>query len=99
MKKILSLTTLALALSASLATHALACNSLDDYNVKAINADKHQVTVAKGDTTQTFTTADKTKVTLDGKTASLSDLKSGDKVHIDYESNTDVLSITATRSS
>jgi positive regulator of sigma E activity len=45
----------------------------------------------------TFRLAKSTKVLINGKQASLADLKAGDKVKIDYEKLDDVLSISATR--
>ena len=76
---------------------AFACNTLNDGEVTKIDAKQNQVVVAVADKTQTFTTATKTKVIINGKEASLADLKAGDKVSVDYETNDDVLSIKATR--
>ena len=74
-----------------------ACNTLNDGEVTKVDSKQNQVVVAKGDKTSTFTTASKTKVLINGKEASLADIKAGDKVSVDYETADDVLSIKATR--
>jgi len=74
-----------------------ACNTLDDGFISKVDSTKSQVVVAKGDAKQTFTTADKTQVTINGKAATLADVKAGDKVQVDFETDTDVLAIKVTR--
>lgn len=95
MRRILCLSVLALGLGLSAQTFA--CETLDDGYVSQIEGTK--LIVAKGDTKTTFTTADKTTVTINGKAAALADIKAGDKVTVDYESATDVLAIKVTRES
>jgi hypothetical protein len=100
MKRLIQVSALALALSVPFvfSAKAHACYTVDDATISKVDTAKKQVEVAKGDkTTQTFTAADKTTVTINGKTATLADIKSGDKVHVDYESDTDVLAITVSR--
>jgi Cu/Ag efflux protein CusF len=82
-----------------LTSSAWACHSLSDGEVTQIDTEAKQVVVAKGDKTHTFTTADKTKILLNGEEASLADLKAGDRVHVDYEAADDVLKIVASRES
>lgn len=95
MKRFLSLASLALILC--LTAPALACHTIDDGYLSQVNTQNKQVTVTKGDAKHTFTAADKTVVTVNGKAATLADLKAGDKVTVDYESATDVLAIKVTR--
>jgi Cu/Ag efflux protein CusF len=45
----------------------------------------------------TFTLAKGTKVLINGKAATLADLKTGDKVKVDYEKLDDVLAVSVTR--
>src|SRR5207249_8147980 len=45
----------------------------------------------------TFTLKESTKVLLNGKEAKLADLKTGDKVDVEYEETGDVIKISATR--
>lgn len=86
-----------LVLGLFLSAPVLACNTLDDAYLSKVDSAKKQLVVTKGDTKQTFTAADKTVVTLNGKSATFADLKAGDRVTVDYESETDVLAIKITR--
>ncbi len=88
-----------LALGLCLSAPAMACNQLDDATLSKVDTAKKQLVVTKGDTKQTFTAADKTVVTVNGKAATLADLKEGDKVTVDFETDTDVVAIKATRAS
>ena len=87
--------TLGLMLSGS----AFACNKLSDGEVTKIDSKSNTVVVMAGKKEKTFTAGDKTQVIINGQKGSLADLKTGDKVSIDYEAANDVLSITATRAS
>jgi hypothetical protein len=91
-----SLTLASLTLGLFLSAPAMACHTDDGY-LSAVDTEKKQVVVAKGDKTRTFTAADKTAVTVNGKAATLTDLKAGDKVVVDFESDTDVVAIKVTR--
>ena len=95
MKRILCLACVCFALC--LAAPAFACNTIDDASISKIDASKKTVVVTKGEKQQTFTTADKTTVTINGKAATLADLKAGDKVTVDYEAADDVLAIKVSR--
>jgi Cu/Ag efflux protein CusF len=83
----------------SFAAPVFACYTIDDASISKVDTEKKTLVVTKGDKTQTFTTADKTAVTVNGKTAKLDDLKAGDKVTIDYEAADDVLRVKVTRES
>ena len=96
MRKLIA-TAAAVALGLMLNTSVFACHYLNDGEVTKIDGDKKQVVVTKGQKQHTFTTADKTKVTINGEKAALADLKSGDKVTVAYESSSDVLEIKVTR--
>lgn len=86
-----------LALGLCLSAPAIACNTLDDGYLSKVDTAKKQLVVTKGDTKQTFTAADKTVVTVNGKAATLADLKAGDKVTVNYETADDVVAIKVTR--
>jgi len=86
-----------LVLGLCLSAPAIACNTLDDGYISKVDTAKKELLVTKGDTKQSFTAADKTVVTVNGKAATLADLKAGDKVTVDYESSTDVVAIKVTR--
>jgi len=87
---------------------AYACNTSSG-EVTKIDADKHTVVISASsdgcssgcDKTEstTFTLKKETKVLINGKQASLADLKAGDKVKIDFEKSDDVLAVNATRAS
>jgi len=96
MQKLIAALT-ATALSLVLSGSVWACNSLSDGEVTKIDAKQGQVTVAKADKVITFQPGEKTAVTLNGKKVSIAELKSGDKVSVDYEAANDVLKISATR--
>ncbi len=84
---------LALSLNASV----WACNySEGDYYSASTETNELVIKLGCG-TEQKFTLKKETKITLNGKVASLVDLKSGDKIKVAHESATDVLSIEATR--
>jgi hypothetical protein len=78
---------------------AFACFHLNEAIVTEVNADNQTVVVTKNDKSHTFTAASKTEVLIDGKVAKLSEIKSGDKVSVDYESANDVVKISVTRQS
>src|SRR5436309_2577813 len=80
-----------------------ACNTSNG-EVTKIDAKSNTIAVAQdccgsGDKNLTFTIKPTTKVLINGKEARLADLKTGDKVRVDYEKSDDVLSINATRNS
>jgi hypothetical protein len=79
-----------------LSSAAMACN-YDSGEVYQAKADSNQVIIKTAGAEKTFTLKKETKITLNGKEAALSDLKSGDKVVVANESTTDVLEIKATR--
>ena len=66
MKRFIQVSALALALSVPFVfcANTRACYTVDDATISKVDAGKKQVVVAKGDTKQTFTTADKTTVTI-----------------------------------
>lgn len=97
MKRLLCLAAVCFAMG--LSSNLYACYTIDDAEVSKVDGEKKTLVVTKGDKTQSFTTADKTTVTINGKAARLSDLKTGDKVTIDYEAANDVLAVKVTRSS
>ena len=102
--------TLSLGLSAS----AWACNTSNG-EVIQINADARTVAMNKSagegccdsgggsesasPTKMVFKLKKDTKILINGKNASLADLKAGDKVKVDYEQLDDVLKISVTRDS
>jgi len=88
-----------MALGLMLTGSAFACHKINDGEVTKIDAAKNSITVATASKEKTFTTGDKTQVTIDGKEGSLADLKAGDKVDVDYEAADDVLAIKVTRQS
>ncbi len=85
------------ALALSLQASVFACNTSEgDY--QAANTQKNQLTVkVAGGTAKTFTLKAETKITLNGKEVALTDLKAGDKLKVDHESDTDVLRVIAER--
>jgi hypothetical protein len=95
MKRLLCLACVCFALC--LASQVYACNTIDDASISKIDSSKKTLVVTKGDKQQTFTAADKTTVTINGKAATLADLKAGDKVTVDYEAADDVVAIKVTR--
>lgn len=85
-----------LALALSLNTSVFACHTSEgDY--QAANTEKKQLTVKVAGAAKTFTLKAETKITLNGKEVALSDLKAGDKIKVDHESDTDVLRVIAER--
>ncbi len=87
------------ALGLSLSGSAFACHKLSDGEVTKIDSKSNTVVVMAGKAEKTFTAGEKTKVLINGKAGSLADIKTGDKVSVDYEAANDVLSISATRAS
>jgi len=87
----------AFGLGLGLSASAFACNTLSDGEVTQIDAGSNKVTVVKADDSKTFITASKTKIEINGKEATLADIKAGDKVNVDYETVDDVLSIKVSR--
>lgn len=99
MKKILlGLATTAFA--AMFSASVFACDTASGALTK-VDTGKNAV-IMKGEccgSEMTFTLKKETKITLNGKEVKLADLKSGDKLQINYEKMDDVLSIVATRNS
>lgn len=89
-----------LVLGLSLTANVWACNTSEG-ELYSMNADKSEMVMKLSGcgTEKSFTLKKETKITLNGKEVALGDLKSGDKIKIDYESATDVLKIDATRAS
>jgi len=88
-----------MAMGLMLTSSVWACHTISDGEVTKIDASSNTVTVVKGAESHDFTTADKTKILINGKQATLADVKAGDKVHVDYEAANDVLKIAVTRES
>ena len=94
------------ALGLGLSASAWACNTSSG-EVLNINADARTVAMSKGgscaeskaDNTMVFRIKKDTMILVNGKEATLADLKAGDRVKIDYERLDDVLKISATRDS
>ena len=84
------------ALALSLQTSVFACYTSEG-EYQAANTEKKQITVKVAGKEKTFTLKDATKITLNGKEVALSDLKAGDKLKVDHESDTDVLRVIVTR--
>lgn len=88
-----------LVLGLSLTANVWACNTSEG-ELYSTNTEKSEMVMKLGcGTEKSFTLKKETKITLNGKAVALSDLKSGDKIKIDYESASDVLKIDATRAS
>ena len=93
-----------------LSASAWACNTSSG-EVQMINADARTVAMTKseGSCNEGGSAADSkamvfklkkdTKILVNGKEATLADLRKGDKVKVDYESQDDVLKISVTRDS
>lgn len=80
---------------------AMACNETSG-EITKIDSAKYMLVMNKSDccpTTaeMTFVLKKDTKVLVNGKAASLADLRAGDKVTVAYEKSDDVLSVSATR--
>ncbi|MBC8109221.1 MAG: hypothetical protein H7Z14_21725 [Anaerolineae bacterium] len=100
----------AAAMGFGLSASAWACNTSSG-EVQQINADARTVAMTKStsscDGSETDSKANQmvfklkkdTKVLINGKEATLAELKKGDKVKVDYESMDDVLKISVTRAS
>jgi Cu/Ag efflux protein CusF len=102
----------AAAMGFGLSASAWACNTSNG-EVQQVNADARTVAMTKSaggsccdeGTTDTkanqmvFKIKKDTKILINGKEASLADLKTGDKVKVDYEQLDDVLKISVTRDS
>jgi len=95
-----SLTVLvSLAIGLLFAGRALACDSVAG-SVAKIDTSKSALVMTTSCCEQkemTFVLKKDTKVLVNGKAATLADLRTGDKVEINYEKLDDVLSVTATR--
>jgi hypothetical protein len=78
---------------------ALACDSVDG-SVAKIDTARSALVMTTSCCQQkemTFVLKKDTKVLVNGKVATLADLRTGDKVQIDYEKLDDVLAVKATR--
>jgi Cu/Ag efflux protein CusF len=95
------------ALGLGLSASAWACCNTSSGEVLNINADARTVAMTKGGScaeskaanSMVFKIKKDTKILVNGKEATLADLKAGDRVKIDYEQLDDVLKISATRDS
>jgi hypothetical protein len=84
---------------------ALACDTAEG-SIAKIDSSKAMLVVQKsgccpstGDGQMTFVLKKDTKVLVNGKSATLADLRAGDKVQVQFEKLDDVLAVTATRQS
>lgn len=91
------------ALGLSLSAGAWACNTSEGA-VTVVDSRSNTVSVTKqscgsGGATEVvaFKLKKDTKITINGKEATLADLRNGDKVRVDYERTDDVLRVMATR--
>lgn len=81
---------------------ALACDTAEG-SIAKIDSAKYQLVVNKAGCCagsggeMTFVLKKDTKVLVNGKSATLADLRTGDKVQVNFEKLDDVLSVTATR--
>ena len=92
-------TVVALAVGLVFAGRALACDSADGAVAK-IDAAKNTLIVKGSCCDQkemAFVLKKETKIRVNGKTATLADLRAGDKVQVQFEKLDDVTSVTATR--
>jgi Cu/Ag efflux protein CusF len=101
-----TMTLAAAAMTLGLTASTWACNTSNG-EVLQINADNRTVAMTKGGSCESSKAANsmvfklkkETKILINGKEASLADLKAGDKVKVDYEQLDDVLKISVTRDS
>ena len=101
-----TMTLAAAAMTLGLSASTWACHTSDGEVLK-INADTRTVAMTTGGgcdsskaaNSKTFVLKKETKILINGKEASLADLKAGDKVKVDYEKLDDVLKISVTRDS
>ena len=95
MKRIIS--AIAALATVSFATVAAAC-PMHGGKIVDINRDTNRVVVVKGDDLASFRAEpSKTQITLDGKQATLADLKPGDKINVNYDMNDEITKIQAQR--
>ncbi|MGH7178510.1 MAG: hypothetical protein ACREJC_14130 [Tepidisphaeraceae bacterium] len=90
-----------LALGLSLTGGAFACDTATGQLTK-IDSKSSTIVVGNsccGSKDLTFTLKKDTKVLINGKEATLADLKAGDKVRVDFEKSDDVMSVSVTRDS
>ena len=84
-------------LGLSLSAGAWAC-PMHGGKIVDINQETNRVVVVKGDDIASFRAPPgKATITLDGKEVSLSDLKPGDRINVNYDMNEDITKIQATR--
>jgi hypothetical protein len=92
-------------LSLTLSASAWACNTAEgavakiDTQGSTLLVHKTKDCCGGGVEDVKYTLKKDTKITLNGKEASLADLKAGDKIKIDYENPNDVLALKVTRES
>lgn len=90
-------TTVAALAGISLATVASAC-PMHGGKIVDINRETNRVVVVKGDDMASFRAQpSKVQITLDGKKATLEELKPGDKINVNYDMNEEMTKIQATR--
>lgn len=88
---------IAIAFSAVLSLTAIAC-PMHGGKIASMDAASNRLTVAKGGDVATFRLPDdKTKLTIDGKPATFADLKVGDKINVNYDTNHNVVSVEVVR--
>ena len=81
-----------------ISTVAAAC-PMHGGKIADINRDTNRVVVVKGDDVASFRAEpSKVQITLDGKKATLADLKPGDKINVNYDMNDEMTKIQAKRS-
>jgi Cu/Ag efflux protein CusF len=93
-----------LAIGLIFSTRALACNTTNG-EVQKIDTDRNQLIMTSSDSgcctegksQATFALKKDTKILVNGKPAQLADLKTGDKVKVEYEKADDVLTVSVTR--
>lgn len=91
------LTTCAALAAMTIATVATAC-PMHGGKIVDINRDTNRVVVVKGDDLASFRAEpSKVQITLDGKKATLADLKAGDKINVNYDMNDEITKVQASR--
>lgn len=89
---------IAIAFSAVLTVTAIAC-PMHGGKIASMDAANNRLTVAKDGDVATFRLpSDKAKVTINGKPANFADLKIGDKINVNYDTNHNVVSVEVARS-
>ena len=95
MKRITSV--IAVLAAVGFSTVATAC-PMHGGKIVDINRDSNRVVVVKGDDLASFRAEpSKIQITLDGKQATLADLKPGDKINVNYDMNDQITKIQAQR--